>query len=183
MPGAVRPRPWRVAPARALPPRSAGVRPLPRRARSRPWRLMRRVRCPRVARPARGAPGAARRDHTARSWHPARCARSWPGMVVTPSLGVAAACSPLCGLEVGPACLWRAALSSTSAARVFGPGMAPLPARGARACSRGARGALARLVVPSARSSTPSHPSTPLCIPCVVIALFISIKWKTQLIN
>jgi hypothetical protein len=118
--------PWRPGPER---PRPARPRPwpwplpLPRRARSRPWRPVRRVRCPLVARPARGAPGAARRACAARPWHPAWCARSQPGVVVAPSLGVARPCSPgtaaayspLRGLELGPSCLWRAALGSASA--------------------------------------------------------------------
>jgi hypothetical protein len=138
---------------------------------------------PRSPAPTRSPPASA--PPPAPAWRaaptralPPRPARSWPCVVVAPSLGAAAACSPLRGLELGPVCLWRAA-------RAFGPSVAPLPARGtqrdagaarprrargsfvarqrdlARACSRGARGALARLAVPSARSSTPSHPSTP----------------------
>jgi hypothetical protein len=82
MPGAVCLRPWRAARG------SAGARPLPRRARSRPWRPAWRVRCPGAALPTRGAPGAARRARTARPWHPARCTRSWPSVVVAPSLRI-----------------------------------------------------------------------------------------------
>jgi hypothetical protein len=89
LPGAVHLRPWCVAPECALPPRLTIVRPVPRRLRSRPWRPARRVRCLSAARPSRSAPGAARRARVARPWHPTRCARSRPCVVVASSLGVA----------------------------------------------------------------------------------------------
>jgi hypothetical protein len=105
------------------------------------------------------------------------------------------------GLELGPACLWRAALSSASARpRAVGLGMAPLSSvacNAARAqlgpgvCATRSRrvsaavrvrarvvhGALARLAVPLARLSTPLDvPVYPPCNPCVVITLFNSIN-------
>jgi hypothetical protein len=113
---------------------------------------------PGAVRPRRAAPARAL---------PSRLARSRPGVVVAPSLGAAAACSPLHGLELGPACLWRAGLSSASGrparsvpawprcrswraarcVRSSAPTCARL-VRGtlarlcARTCSRGAHGAL-----------------------------------------
>jgi hypothetical protein len=73
-------------PLRALPLRSAGVRPLPQCARSWPWCPARHVRCPGVARHAR----------TAWPWHPTRCARSRPDSVVAPLLLTQRA-RPRCG--------------------------------------------------------------------------------------
>jgi hypothetical protein len=58
----------------------------------------------------------------------------------------------------------------------IGPGVCSTRSRrvsaAVRVRARVVHGALARLVVPLARLSTPrTCPSTPLCIPCVVIAL------------
>jgi hypothetical protein len=64
-----------------------------------------------------------------------------PGVVVAPSLGAAAACSPLHGLELGLTCLWRVA-------RALGPGVRAARSQHVSAALR-ARGSLARLVVPS----------------------------------
>jgi hypothetical protein len=83
---------------------SAGVRPLPRHARSRPWHPAWHMRCPSAARPACGAPGVARRAHVAWPWHPARCARSRPSMVVAPSLG--ATPLPARGAQRGVRAAW-----------------------------------------------------------------------------
>jgi hypothetical protein len=81
-------------------PGSAGARPLPQHARSRPWHPVWRVRCPGVALPARGAPGAARRARAARPWHLARCARFRPDVAPLPARGAqrgVRAAQPRCG--------------------------------------------------------------------------------------
>jgi hypothetical protein len=94
-----------------------------------------------------------------------------------PLPGTAAACPPRRGLELGPACLWRATLSSASV-RPHGRPLWRCPAtrrvrdsapacawlvRGtsawpcAHTCSRGVRSDLVRLAVPSARRVAPCH--------------------------
>jgi hypothetical protein len=132
LPGAVHPWPWFAAPARALLPRPARPRPLPQCARLWPWRPARHVQCPRAAHPTRGAPGAARRARAARPWHPARCARSWPGVVVVPSLGAARPARPCVALSSAWRAYARGLELGQRVARVFGPGVASLPARGAQ---------------------------------------------------
>jgi hypothetical protein len=151
-------------------------RPNPFPAADRPRRSLSAARSP----ARRGSPASAPHPGVASPQRgPALLPRPWcgpPPQRALPLPGAAAACPPLRGLELGLACLWRVALSSASAwPRVFGPIMAPLPVRGAqrdactarprrapfvrgasarpcaRACSRDARGALARLTVPLAR--------------------------------
>jgi hypothetical protein len=114
---AVRPRPWRAAPARALPPRPT---------------------------------------------------RSQSGVVVAPSLGAAAACSPpgvpmARDLELGQ-----------RTTRAFGSGVAPLPARGAQrgACAARPRRARARVVhaVLWHSSPCPRRARLPLHVPIYPVA-------------
>jgi hypothetical protein len=169
----------------AAPPRArcatmaCPARPLPARARTRPSPLRR-------ARPGAAAPVPAppwRGGPPARPWPPAPpCSWPWHGGVARrdptllprprrgsppqralPLPGAATTCPPLRVLELGPVCLWRTALSSASARPLaFGPGVAPLPARGAQrdacvarpqhardsftACQRGLARARARVV-------------------------------------
>jgi hypothetical protein len=178
----------------ALAPASPGASPSPA---STPASSPGTVPCARARPRPRPLPGAVR----PRPWHatparalPPRPARSRPDVVVAPSLGAAVACSPLRGLELGQ-----------RAARAFGPGVAPLPARGAcaarprrargsfaacqrglaRACSRGARSALVRLAVPSTRSSTPRRARLPLATRLPPLVYFMRVdhviyinKWK-----
>eukprot|EP00267_Zea_mays_P046918 XP_020399336.1 wiskott-Aldrich syndrome protein homolog 1-like [Zea mays] len=113
-----------------------------------------------------------------------RCGSPHQRALSLPLPGAATACPPLCGLELGPACLWRAALSSASARpRAFGPGVAPLPARGTQrgACvarpwrarglfaarQHGLARARARVVHAVLRhsSSRPRHARLPLDVP------------------
>jgi hypothetical protein len=164
----VRPLPLLGALAR---PRTATLRgpalapARPRRARSRPPLRVARpgttVRGARAAQLLAAARGGA-------AWHARPCSRR-PACACPPRRALSlplpvttAACPPRRGLELGPACLWHAALSSASARpRVCPPGAAPL--RGVctthlrrvstalHARSRGARSSLARLSMPSVR--------------------------------
>jgi hypothetical protein len=173
LPGAASPASPRCSTAPARPPHLTS--PLPRRGSGAPAPL---------AVPARGA---ARRAPDLRGSPAPAPVPAWP------RLGAAAACSPLRGLELGQACLWRAAPhvrsrhgpvvcsrrvhSSAPTCAWLIRGMSARPC--ARACSRGARGALARLAVPSgAHLPLDVLVYPPLCIPCIVITLFISMKWK-----
>jgi hypothetical protein len=76
-------------------------------------------------------PGLA--SHGARSWRgpgspPAPACPVPPASACPAPPGAAVACRPQRGLELGPACLWRTALSSASAwPRAVDLGMAPLP--------------------------------------------------------
>eukprot|EP00267_Zea_mays_P041729 XP_020393654.1 basic proline-rich protein-like [Zea mays] len=105
--------PTALAPAPAPPQRAAMA---PARPRSLPPPRLRcpsprRTRCGALRSPARRAVPAAR---------PPRRALPLPGAATT--------CRPRRGLELGPACLWHAALSSASVRpRAFGLGVAPLP--------------------------------------------------------
>jgi hypothetical protein len=151
-----RPRRPRPAPAFPLGPTSptAACSPAPARPPSCPV-LGAAVACGLGAACPRGlARGAAPRP-----WRPA-CAR--PPRV------------PRRGLELGPACLWHATLSSASV-------------RSAPACARPVRDASTRARVvravlwhgspcPWRARLPPRHARLPPCIPCVVIALFDSIN-------
>jgi hypothetical protein len=185
------PRLGAAVPARPIPGGLGVLMAWPRRARAtRPWRPS--LERPRPVRPlscaARPpAPLSAFGVVSARSaW--SRRAQLGPGTAMAWWRGPAPALA-----RHGPFAVWprpgaasalavAVPLRSTARAQL-GPGVCATRQRGlARACSRGARSALARLAVPSAHSSTPlavpvyPPPPPPPCTSCVVIALFISIN-------
>jgi hypothetical protein len=197
-------RPWRLAPAHP----SAFPRPHPHGRRGGA------VPCAR-ARPRRARPlGAAQRPRPRlrRSAPSPRHARR--GALRSPARRAAPAarpprrsllvpCRPRRGLELGPACLWRAALSSASARpRAFGLGVAPLSLT-ARSATRAQLGpdvcaARSRHVSAALRARVLEwcswcfgttrralgalvYPPPPcICIPYVAITLSILMKIETQ---
>jgi hypothetical protein len=178
-------RPWRgsassaparsrpLAPARSpLPCSDLGARPTPLPAPL-----------------ARGVPSSGALRSPARHVVPA----ARPPRLALPVPSTTAACRPRRDIELGPACLWRAALSSASArphAFSLGVALVPLAARSAtrarlgpsvcaahpRRVSAALRALLWHVTPCPRRARLPLDvPVYPPCIPCVVIALFISI--------
>jgi hypothetical protein len=141
------------------------------------------------ARPRRPAPvPVARRGGAARRPAPPRPVRG-PGSPPAPACPVppASACPAPARRSRGvsaSACLWRAALSSANARTAQSAPACARPVRYAsvrRACSRGACGALARLAMPSACSSTPRRARLPPVYPMRSDRVIYINKWKLDL--
>jgi hypothetical protein len=165
----------RVRPPRRAPLRSHGARARPRLDRPRAPSSARRARAasPVAQLPAPFGPSLRSGRHGA-AWRVSPC--PWRPACARPTR------VPRRGLELGPACLWHAALSSASTR----------PACSALACARPVHEALAR---PCARMLAwcarcfgvtrralgalvypPRRARLPPCIPCVVITLFNSVN-------
>jgi hypothetical protein len=188
----------RPALARSAPPQPSSACPLspPRRARGATPSLARPPSPRRLAPPARLAPPS-RRGRPRRGPAPApRSALAYPGVLALARRGLelGPARAQCLGPRCGPAaCSRRAARrvhSSAPACARLVHGASARPCT--RVCSRGACGALARLTVPSARSSTPrcAHlplatrlpPSPPMYFMCVDHVIYIN-EMETQLGN
>jgi hypothetical protein len=150
-------RPWRgsasPAPARSCPPAPARSPPAPTpasspalarwrsmvtRLRARPWPrpLPRPLPLPRRTAMVPARPSSLPTVPAAPL--PTACLPWRPAQPRPPRCALPAPCRPRRGLELGPACLWRVALSSASVRpRKFDPCMAPLPlaARTATSCA------------------------------------------------
>jgi hypothetical protein len=197
-PGAASPTAPRLAPAppRGVPHLLGAPLPHPRRPTlPRPWRPSLAGHGAQPARPWRPRLGLPRDpSQRGRPWWRGlgvAVARPWRGPGSPPALACPTPArrgrgvSARCGLELGPAYLWRAALSSASARpRAVNLGMAPLsPAArnaalarlGLGVCATRSRRVSAAVCVRARVVHLSTHldvPVYPPCIPCVVITLF-----------